>query len=139
VLGLKLGLPTSIETISTPFNGLSYPNATTTYYEFPAREGMPPVTLTWYDGGLHAATAGELGDVKLVGEGGVLYLGDEGQANAELNWASGRACCRWNCTTALAASGKNAARAEPVARDELGERHQGHGHHFVSVSHTRLT
>src|SRR6187401_1343586 len=39
VWGLKLGLPTSIETISTPFNGLSYPNATTTYYEFPAREG----------------------------------------------------------------------------------------------------
>ena len=34
---LDLGFPTVIETISTPFNGVCYPNATTTYYEFPAR------------------------------------------------------------------------------------------------------
>ena len=34
VLGLNLGMPTAIETISTPFNGATYPSATTTYYEF---------------------------------------------------------------------------------------------------------
>jgi predicted dehydrogenase len=79
VWGLKLDLPTSIETISTPFNGLSYPNATTTYYEFPARQGMPAVTLTWYDGGFMPQRPVELGDVKLVGEGGVLYLGTKGK------------------------------------------------------------
>ena len=44
--------------MSTPFNGVCYPTATTTYYEFPARGSMPPVKLTWYDGGLHAAQAG---------------------------------------------------------------------------------
>ena len=49
---LDLGCPTAIETISTPFNGVCYPNATTTYYEFPARGDKPPVKLTWYDGGL---------------------------------------------------------------------------------------
>ena len=38
---LDLGLPTVIETISTPFNGVCYPHATTTYYEFPARGSMP--------------------------------------------------------------------------------------------------
>src|SRR5581483_503826 len=47
VWGLKLGLPTSIETISTPFNKATYPNATTTYYEFAARSGMPPVKMVW--------------------------------------------------------------------------------------------
>jgi predicted dehydrogenase len=79
VWGLKLGLPTSIETISTPFNGLSYPHATTTYYEFAAREGMPPVKLTWYDGGFMPQRPVEMGDVKLEGEGGVLYVGSKGK------------------------------------------------------------
>src|ERR1700674_1729472 len=36
VWGLALGWPTSIETISTPFNKATYPNATTTHYEFAA-------------------------------------------------------------------------------------------------------
>jgi predicted dehydrogenase len=79
VWGLKLGLPTSIETLSTPFNNLSYPNATTTYYEFPAREGMPAVKLTWYDGGLTPPKPFEMGEVKLEGEGGVLYIGSKGK------------------------------------------------------------
>ena len=34
---LDLGYPTTIETISTPFNGVCYPHATKTFYEFPAR------------------------------------------------------------------------------------------------------
>src|SRR5256884_1272387 len=42
---LNLGFPTSVETVSTPFNGASYPSATLTFYEFPARGPMPPVKL----------------------------------------------------------------------------------------------
>ena len=49
---LDLGYPTSVETVATPFNKACFPMATTTYYEFPARGSMPPVRLTWYDGGL---------------------------------------------------------------------------------------
>ena len=79
VWGLQLGHPTSIETIATPFNGVSYPNATTTYYEFPARNGMPPVKLTWYDGGLMPERPEEIGDEKLNGEGGILYIGSKGK------------------------------------------------------------
>jgi predicted dehydrogenase len=79
VWGLKLGYPTTIETISTPFNRVSYPNATTTYYEFPAREGMPPVKLTWYDGGFMPPRPPEMGDLKLEGTGGVLYVGTKGK------------------------------------------------------------
>ena len=33
---LDLGMPTSVETVSTPFNGVCYPHATQTFYEFPA-------------------------------------------------------------------------------------------------------
>jgi predicted dehydrogenase len=85
VWGLRLGHPTSIETISTPFNGVSYPTATTTYYEFPARAAgpdgpaMPPVTMTWYDGGFMPQRPIEMGDVKLEAGGGVLYVGTKGK------------------------------------------------------------
>jgi hypothetical protein len=79
VWGLKLGLPTVIETTSTPFNNVCYPNATSTHYEFPARGAMPAVRLTWYDGGLTPARPEELGDERLSGEGGVLYIGTRGK------------------------------------------------------------
>jgi len=80
---LKLGMPTVIETRSTPFNGANYPTATTTYYEFPARNGMPAVKLTWYDGGLTPPKPEEVGDEPLNGEGGILYIGTKGKMMQE--------------------------------------------------------
>src|SRR5579862_1708598 len=80
---LKLGYPSSIETISTPFNSASYPSATMTVYEFPARAAdgktLPAVRLTWYDGGLKPAKPEELGDEELNGEGGALLIGSKGK------------------------------------------------------------
>ena len=76
---LNLGLPTSIETVSTPFNGASYPKATMTFYEFPARGAMPPVKLTWYDGGLMPEKPSELGEEQLTKEGGAIFIGSKGK------------------------------------------------------------
>lgn len=76
---LNLGYPTSVETVSTPFNKACFPMATKTYYEFPARGGMPPVKLTWYDGGLMPPKPDELGDEALKGEGGALLIGTKGK------------------------------------------------------------
>ena len=76
---LNLGFPTSVETVSTPFNGASYPSATLTFYEFPARGPMPPVKLTWYDGGLKPNKPEELGDEELKQEGGALLIGSKGK------------------------------------------------------------
>jgi predicted dehydrogenase len=76
---LNLGLPTSIETVSTPFNGASYPTATLTFYEFPARGNMPPVKLTWYDGGLMPRKPEELGEEQLIKEGGAILVGSKGK------------------------------------------------------------
>jgi hypothetical protein len=75
---LDLGHPTSIETVSTPFDKSCFPTATKTYYEFPARGSMPPVKMTWYDGGMMPPTPPELGDVKLTESGGVLMIGSKG-------------------------------------------------------------
>src|SRR5215472_6296900 len=76
---LNLGLPTTVETVSTPFNGVSYPQATLTFYEFPARGPLPPVKLTWYDGGLMPNKPEELGDEELKKEGGALLVGTKGK------------------------------------------------------------
>jgi predicted dehydrogenase len=76
---LNLGLPTTIETVSTPFNGASYPQATMTFYDFPARGNMPPVKLTWYDGGFMPNKPEELGEEDLNKEGGALLIGSKGK------------------------------------------------------------
>jgi predicted dehydrogenase len=77
VWALDLGLPTVIETESTPFNGASYPDATTTYYELPSKKGM--VKLTWYDGGLMPPDPPELQGGRLNPGGGILYVGKKGK------------------------------------------------------------
>jgi predicted dehydrogenase len=79
VWALNLGLPTSVETVSTPFNGASYPLATQTFYEFAARGAMPPLKLTWYDGGLMPNKPEELGDEELNKTGGALLIGSKGK------------------------------------------------------------
>jgi predicted dehydrogenase len=76
---LDLGFPTSVETVSTPFNAASYPLATQTFYDFPARGAMPPVKLTWYDGGLLPPKPAELGDEELNKGGGALLIGSKGK------------------------------------------------------------
>jgi len=76
---LNLGLPTSIETVSTPFNRVSFPNGELIFYEFPARGSMPPVKLTWYDGGLMPPKPEELGDEELIKEGGAILVGSKGK------------------------------------------------------------
>lgn len=76
---LQLGAPETVQTRSTPFNRVSWPQATTTYYRFPARGENPPVEMTWYDGGLQPRRPNALpDDEELPDGGGVLYVGDEG-------------------------------------------------------------
>jgi predicted dehydrogenase len=76
---LELGYPTSIETVNTPFNGVCYPHATTTMYDFPARGNMPAVQLTWYDGGLLPKKPVEIGEEPLNPTGGALLIGSKGK------------------------------------------------------------
>jgi predicted dehydrogenase len=84
---LGLEYPTTIETRFTPYNGESYPVATISYYEFPARGSSPPVKLTWYDGGLMPPRDPRMspddrvnpgGGAFIVGEKGTLVHGEYG-------------------------------------------------------------
>jgi predicted dehydrogenase len=76
---LKLGHPTSVEANSTLVNKETYPVASTVHYQFPARGDMPPVKLTWYDGGLRPPRPDELEEGQEFGEGGILFVGDKGK------------------------------------------------------------
>jgi len=90
---LKLGAPESVEatyshfvppgelTWDPPKNIESFPQAVLAHYQFPAREGFPPLKLTWYDGGLRPPRPVELEAGRKMGDqfGGALYVGTKGK------------------------------------------------------------
>ena len=93
---LKLSSPLTVEASRSQYwkideflwkrqdNVLSYPRASLLHWEFPGREGMPPVTLHWYDGGLRPPKPRELDeDGEPMPEEGLLFVGDEGKILAE--------------------------------------------------------
>jgi predicted dehydrogenase len=92
---LKLGHPTSVEVISQEGNNEETgPTKAIVRYEFPARDPagggsvpvqgfalLPPVTLTWYDGGNMPPRPEELEPDRRLGDndGGSLLIGDKGK------------------------------------------------------------
>lgn len=79
---LKLEHPLSVEACSSDKDRKAketYPLASVVRYRFPERDDMPPLELTWYDGGLRPACPAELGEGKALGSGGTLYIGDKGK------------------------------------------------------------
>jgi predicted dehydrogenase len=59
-------------------NQETYPTASLINYQFPARENMPPVRLTWYDGGMMPVWPAEVDPTKIPMEGGSMFIGDKG-------------------------------------------------------------
>jgi predicted dehydrogenase len=76
---LKLGAPATIEASSTALNGETVPQASIIHYTFPAREGMPPVKLTWYDCGLYPPRPEELEPGEKLDGNGIIFLGTKGK------------------------------------------------------------
>jgi predicted dehydrogenase len=74
---LKLTAPTSVEASSSESHAESFPHASIIHFDFPAREGMAPVKLTWYDGGLKPPHPEEL-EAKALPDEGLLFIGDKG-------------------------------------------------------------
>jgi predicted dehydrogenase len=90
-LALKLRYPESVEgNVSTgyadfghksPVLNECFPRSSVVRYRFPARGDLPPVQLTWWDGGLMPARPVELEDDMPFGDGdgGCLLIGDKGK------------------------------------------------------------
>jgi hypothetical protein len=89
---LSLGSPTTVESRITldgaylegnTRNFDSFPIAAVVTYDFPAREAggktLPPVRMTWYEGGLMPPTPAELPAGEKLPDNGVLYVGSKGK------------------------------------------------------------
>ena len=100
---LKLGSPLNVEASRSEYwsiedghwyqhiNTISYPRASLIHWEFPEREGMAPVTLNWYDGGLRPPIPEELEiDHRKMPEEGLLFVGDKGKILANFTGGSPR-------------------------------------------------
>ncbi len=88
VWALGLRAPTSVEARSTldgsfldgnQRNMETFPIASIIKYEFPARGSLPPVRLTWYEGGLMPPTPAEMPAGRKLHDNGVLYVGSKGK------------------------------------------------------------
>ncbi|HUU09738.1 MAG TPA: Gfo/Idh/MocA family oxidoreductase [Phycisphaerae bacterium] len=91
---LGLRYPTSVEADGPPVHAETTPRSLTVRYEFPARGNLPPVSLTWYDGGRRPTAL--LEQEGLVGPetlakpenpakwgSGVLFIGEKGMILAD--------------------------------------------------------
>jgi predicted dehydrogenase len=78
---LKLRHPLTIEAEGPPVHPETAPPWLIVRWEFPSREGMPPVRLTWYQGG---KKPGLLAESKVPAwDNGVLFVGDKGMILAD--------------------------------------------------------
>jgi hypothetical protein len=89
---LKLGTPAAVEASRSVYwaiidhlwkkqvSPVAFPEASVIHFDFPARAGMPPVTLHWYDGGMRPALLAELEEDKQgMPDEGLLFVGDKGK------------------------------------------------------------
>jgi len=75
---LKLGYPSSISASASMVFDETAPLASIVTFDFPARDGMPPLRLVWYDGGLKPPRPAELESGRQLPGSGEMYVGDKG-------------------------------------------------------------
>ncbi len=85
VWALELTHPTAVQASFSPFprGNESGPVASIVTFEFPARGSKPPVTYTWYDGGLMPSRPKELEAGKRMPGTGSLLIGTKGVIMAD--------------------------------------------------------
>ncbi len=86
---LKLDTPSTVEACAAVVMPETFPKAEIIYFDFPARGDMPPVRVTWYDGGLRPPRPVALGDTALEATG-LLFVGERGTILAGFNGARPR-------------------------------------------------
>jgi hypothetical protein len=76
-----------VDNVSRPAkNDFSYPTACTLRLQFAARQGMPAIDLSWYDGGMKPRLPDEIEAHGIqMAEEGILFIGDQGAIMAGFN------------------------------------------------------
>ena len=80
---LELGSPAHVEAVSAKQTSVSAPTASMVHYQFPARGSMPPVKLSWYDGGLKPSLPDALEPGRLLDSNGTLLIGSKATVFAD--------------------------------------------------------
>jgi predicted dehydrogenase len=86
---LKLDAPSTVEAATSERLPETFPKASLIYFDFPARESMPPVRVTWYDGGLRPARPAALDEDALTPDG-LMFVGERGTILCGFNGARPR-------------------------------------------------
>ena len=79
---LKLGPPAVIEATSCGLNPDTHPLSAIVTYQFPSRDKLPPVKLTWYEGARPPRPDAMSDELEWPGEGGLLFKGAKGMIMA---------------------------------------------------------
>jgi len=79
VSALKLGAPTRIEATSCGLNPETHPLSAIVTFSFPARENLPPVKLTWYEGTRPPRPEELEAGRRMPEEGGAVFKGSKGK------------------------------------------------------------
>ena len=131
---LKLKYPISVEgNISTYWQAFfeetqpkneTFPRSTIVRYKFPAREGMPEVDLTWWDGGLMPARPDELEQGRRMGDedGGILLVGEKGTIMAG---------CYGESPRLIPESGMKEYKRPPPTIERIPEGQDGHEQDWI--------
>lgn len=82
VSALKLGPPTSVEGTSCGLNAETHPISAVVTYQFAARENLPPVKLTWYEGTRPPRPEELETGREMPKEGGIVFKGSKGKIMA---------------------------------------------------------
>jgi hypothetical protein len=76
---LRLGAPTSVELKKIESKSpVAYPKSAIVEYQFPARGKLPPVKLTWHEGGEKPAKPAMMEPERKLAQGGQLIIGSKG-------------------------------------------------------------
>ena len=88
---MKLGAPLTVQANASFYysitdytwhkevNTVSFPRASTVRWTFPERDGLPPMELFWYDGGMRPRTPDALAREGVeLGDEGLMFVGDDG-------------------------------------------------------------
>ena len=112
---LDLGNPTSVVASTTnQFPEVEYdtfPTASIVTYSFPERGELPPVKLTWYDGGLYPSNDERFRDINF-GTNGALLIGEKGMIQHGSHGAGGLKFIPYDNNTELAMPPRTIERIE---------------------------
>ncbi len=76
--GLELGAPSTVELKEIESaSKVAFPKSAVVEYNFPARGKMPPVKLTWYEGGAKPAKPADMESTRELAKGGQLIIGSK--------------------------------------------------------------